>query len=272
MSIVKLKESLEALYERFNDPSHIHPDPLEFVVMFPDTRDREIVALLAACLAYGRVQTILKSVSAILTSIDGTPYDFVISQSPSEFGKIYRNFTHRFTKGRDIAHLMQGIKGILETHGSLYRCFLYHDRPEAETILPPLTGFVEELRRAAGAALPFLLPDPEKGSALKRQNLFLRWMVRKDRVDPGGWDEVAPTKLLYPLDTHIYTFALRAGLTRRKSADLKTALEITEKFRKLNPQDPVKYDFALTRVGILKLDSPISKSFNMIILKDANEK
>ncbi len=256
MSSSRLRESLDVLYHRFNDPSQIHPDPLEFVVTYRDMKDREIVALLAACLAYGRVQTILKSVSSLLAPMEGRPRNFFASQTPGDFTEIYRSFVHRFTKGRDMARLLSGMKNVIEIHGSLYRCFLCHDRPEAQTILPGLTGFVGELRRAAGHSLPFLLPDPGKGSALKRLNLFLRWMVRNDRIDPGGWDAVSPARLLYPLDTHIYAFARRVGFTRRKSADLKAVLEITARFRKLNPMDPVKYDFALARVGILGFDNP----------------
>ncbi len=253
MSSSRLKESLEDLYQQFNNPSRIHPDPLEFVVTYQNVKDREIVALIAACLAYGRVQAILKSVSSLLAPMEGRPRNFLASHTPGDFTEIYRNFVHRFTKGRDVARLLSGMKNVIEIHGSLYRCFLRHDRPEAQTILPGLTGFVGELRRAAGAPLPFLLPDPEKGSALKRLNLFLRWMVRRDRVDPGGWNAISPTRLLYPLDTHIYAFARRVGFTRRKSADLKATLEISARFRKLNPKDPVKYDFALARVGILNM-------------------
>ena len=259
MSRSLLKESLEALYERFNAPEHIHPDPLEFVVRFPDRRDREIVALIASSLAYGRVQTILKSVSTILAPMEERPRDFILSHTPGDFEKIYRNFVHRFTKEKDIAHLMRGIREVFKTHGSLYHCFQRHNSPDADTILLALKGFTDDLRQAAGHPLSFLLPDPEKGSALKRLNLFFRWMVRHDRVDPGGWDKISPARLLVPLDTHIYAFASRHGLTRRKSADLKTVLEITEKFKALNPEDPVKYDFALTRVGILGLDSPYDK-------------
>ena len=101
-----------------------------------------------------------------------------------------------------------------------------------------------------GGSLPFLLPFPEKGSACKRLNLFLRWMVRKDRVDPGGWDGVPASKLIVPLDTHMYGITRGLGFTERKSADLRTAIEATAAFRKIAPRDPVRYDFALTRPGI----------------------
>ena len=95
-----------------------------------------------------------------------------------------------------------------------------------------------------------LLPSPSAGSACKRLNLFLRWMVRQDNVDPGGWDSVSPAKLIIPLDTHMHRIGRRLGLTPRRQADLRTAIEITEGFRGICPSDPVRYDFALTRLGI----------------------
>ncbi len=249
-----LKQRLETLYAKYNAPEHIHPDPLEFVVQFPDKGNREIAGLFAACLAYGRVRTILKSVATVLAPMEGRPREFILTHGPEDFDTIYRQFSHRFTKGGDISALARGVREVLMAHGSLERCFQNHDPTDADTILPALKGFTDELRRNAGHSLSFLLPDPEKGSALKRLNLFLRWMVRHDRVDPGGWDTISPGKLLVPLDTHIHAFALRQGLTRRKHADLMATLEVTEKFKVLTPQDPVKYDFALTRLGILERD------------------
>ncbi|MCJ7774009.1 MAG: DUF2400 domain-containing protein, partial [Desulfobacterales bacterium] len=95
-----------------------------------------------------------------------------------------------------------------------------------------------------------LVAHPQKGSACKRMNLFLRWMVRQDAVDPGGWDDVSPSKLVIPLDTHMYRIGLRLGFTTRKQMDMHTAIEITKGFQKVIPDDPVKYDFSLTRFGI----------------------
>ncbi|MBW2545477.1 MAG: TIGR02757 family protein, partial [Deltaproteobacteria bacterium] len=116
------------------------------------------------------------------------------------------------------------------------------------------------------------VPLPAKGSACKRLNLFLRWMVRRDDVDPGGWDDIPPSKLVIPLDTHMHRICLAFGFTKRKQADMKTALEITDSFRAIVPDDPVRYDFALTRLGIRKDAAPASllnkwehiQSFNVI--------
>ena len=257
MRLLPLREPLETLYSQFNTSVCIHPDPLEFVGKYINAQDREIVALIASCLAYGRVRTILKSVSAILDPLGASPASFIISHTCKNFKEIYENFVHRFTKGSEIAEFLEAIRQILLTHGSLKTCFLTHYQPDTPTVVPALRGFVHDLRHAAGRPPQSLLPNPEKGSAMKRLHLFLRWMIRCDQVDPGDWREISPAKLLYPLDTHIHAFGLRFGLTRRKNANLKTTLEITEAFRTLSPEDPVKYDFALARVGILRLENPI---------------
>ena len=265
MPDTEMKKALDALYERFNAPEHIHPDPLEFVLHYPNPRDREIVGLISSCLAYGRVQTILKSVASLLDPLEGHPHSFILSHSLGDFKRIYRGFVHRFTKGKEVACLFEAIRKTVSEHGSLKNCFLTHYNPKDPTIVPALQGFIAELRHAAGSPPHSLLPDPARGSAMKRCHLFLRWMVRHDRIDPGGWDMISPSRLLYPLDTHIHAFGLRMGLTRRKSADLKTAIEITEGFRGFAPDDPVRYDFALTRIGILKLDSLRDKCFKDIV-------
>ena len=99
-----------------------------------------------------------------------------------------------------------------------------------------------------------LVPIPEKGSAAKRLHLFMRWMIRKDAVDPGGWDDLSPSRLIVPVDVHMHRICTHLAFTQKKQANLKTAVEVTQCFRKIMPQDPVKYDFALTRIGIEQHD------------------
>lgn len=251
MKLLSVKDPLEALYELFDNPEYIHPDPLEFVYRYPQDRDREVAGLVAACLAYGRVQTILKSVSDVLSPMGTSPYAFIISHTLEDFTGIYKGFTHRFTKGDEIAIFLETIRQTLLGFGSLIACFLSHDKPDAPSFQIPLAGFVTSLRRVVKVPPGSLLPDPKKRSAMKRLNLFLRWMVRKDRVDPGTWPGLSPERLIYPLDTHIHAFGLRFYLTRRRSADQKTAMEITDAFKTISASDPVKYDFALSHLGIL---------------------
>ncbi len=261
MDLYFLKETLDTLYTRFNNPAHIHPDPLEFVYHYPANRDREVVALLASSLAYGRVQAILRGVNQVLTPMGDSPTNFILSRTIEDFKKkeLYGEFVYRFTRGEELVCFLSAIRRVLLKYGTLRECFLAHDRDGEATYLTALSGFVLALRGEGGSSLSSLLPDPRKGSAMKRINLFLRWMIRHDAVDPGTWCGLSPARLVIPLDTHLHAFGLRFGLTRRKGADLKTALEITEAFRELSPQDPIRYDFALAHRGILGLDAPVGR-------------
>lgn len=245
---VAQSEMLEELYEVYNRRRFVHPDPLEFLYLYDDVRDCEIVGLIASSLAYGRVAQILRSVRDVLDGI-GSPSAFVRERTAEEIRAALRGFRHRWTTGEDVAALLAGVKRVVEEHGSLEACFVAGLRKDDETVVPALTRFVAALA-ASGASRLELLPDPARGSACKRLHLFLRWMVRRDDVDPGGWERVPTSKLVVPLDTHMHAIARGLGLTTRGQADGRTALEVTAAFRRLNPRDPVKYDFALTRVGI----------------------
>ena len=247
---------MEKLYSVYNDRAYVHPDPLETIYQFDDLGDREIAGLIAACLAYGRVRQILKSVSFALEAITPKPFDQIKAASPKSLKKHFANFKHRFADGENISSLILGIKGVVAKHGSLYHCFLNGLKPKDETVIPALDFFVKELTKNGGADAGHLIPWPEKGSACKRLNLFLRWMVRKDRVDPGGWAEIPTSMLVIPLDTHMHRISIAMGLTHRRQASMRTALEITAAFKTISPDDPVKYDFALTRLGIRDGNDP----------------
>jgi len=243
------KERLEALYSEYNRRCYVHPDPLEFLYGFHDPLDVEVVGFIASSLAYGNVKQILRSVSLVLNRVGPRPSAFLLDAPFDRIVGTFSDFKHRFTTGQDLSRLLWGVRRILEKHGSLQTCFMSGLRSGDPTVIPALSAFV-------GNVFPegcdFLIPTPDRGSACKRLNLFLRWMVRRDDVDPGGWDGVPPSKLLVPLDTHMHRIAMTLGLTKRKQADLRTAMEITEAFRKLSPSDPVRYDFVLTRFGIRK--------------------
>ena len=146
--------------------------------------------------------------------------------------------------------MLWGLKKVLEEYGSLHDAFIEVLDEEEDTLLPALSRFTDLLRKHGPMTRNSLLPSPEKGSACKRLNLFLRWMVREDNVDPGGWGRVPRAKLIVPLDTHMHRIGRMLQLTGRKQADMRTAMEITHAFRKIVPDDPVRYDFVLTRLGI----------------------
>ena len=243
-------EALERFYTTYNHRRFVHPDPLEFLYDYDDPLDREIVGLVASSLAYGRVGQILKSVSSVL-SLMPSPRLYLKKATRSSLSKAFFSFKHRFTTGDELSSLLWGIKGVIEKRGSLRKCFEEGLGGEDETLLPALHLFVSVVKREGGiGSYNSLLPSPCKGSACKRLNLFLRWMVRRDRVDPGDWRGVPPEKLFVPLDTHMHRLGLALGLTGRRQADLRTALEITDRFRKISPADPVRFDFALTRLGM----------------------
>jgi len=272
MSPLILKETLEHLYGKYNKREFVHPDPLEFLYLYEDPLDREIVGLIASSLAYGRVFQILRSVSNVLEKMAPSPSRFIEESSMESLLRAFSGFKHRFTTGDEIAAMLFGIKNVITKHDSLHTCFKTGFINNGESILPALTEFVKELSRSFNHRSSSLVPLPAKGSACKRLNLFLRWMVRRDDVDPGGWDDIPPSKLVIPLDTHMHRICLALGFTKRKQADMKTALEITDAFRKIAPYDPVRYDFALTRLGIRKDAAPASplnkwehiQSFNVI--------
>ncbi len=246
----RLKEGLEALYLRYNRRELVYPDPLIFLYDYPDSRDREVVGLISSCLAYGRVQQILKNVSWVLERLSPHPAVFLEGASPGELEGLVDGFRHRFTSQEELALLLKGIRGVLREWGSLRQGFLSGLEDKDGDLVPALGRFVCLLAEKAGGRPPSLLPHPEKGSACKRLHLFLRWMVRRDSVDPGGWEEVGAHRLIVPLDTHMHTISLGLGLTRRRQGDIRTAREVTEAFARMSPRDPVKYDFVLTRWGI----------------------
>lgn len=245
----KLRPVLEEAYLKYNDRKLVDPDPLQFLYNYENLPDREIVGLISSCLAYGRVQQICASVSCVLGRLPDIRHD-VLKTSKSDLLAMFEGFKHRFTSGDDIAMMLFGVRRILESYGSLQNCFLEGCHDTHENIIPAMEHFVNRITDAAGGKICYLLPSPSDGSACKRLNLYLKWMVRYDNVDPGGWNDVSPSKLIIPVDIHIHRICTTLGFTSRKTADLKTALEITDAFRKIAPDDPVKYDFALTRMGM----------------------
>jgi len=243
----QLRETLDSLYARLNRQSYVSPDPLEVVYRYDDPRDREVVGLIAACLAYGRVAQILRNLYALLDALGPAPADLIRREGADAVAR-FPQFRHRWTDATEMAAFLGGISTALQRHGSLEACFLAHHAGSDAHVLPALSGFTQELR---GSGAPnSLLSAPEKNSACKRLHLYLRWMIRRDEVDPGCWSGVSPAVLLIPLDTHMHRIARGLSLTRRNQANLATVIEVTRGFRAINPADPLKYDFALTRLGI----------------------
>ena len=244
--LVRLKPFLDGLYFVYNRRELIHPDPLLFLYRYDDPLDREIAGLVASSLAYGRVAQILGSISRVLDPLGPRPHRFLIDH-PKAPERLLEGFKHRFTTAGEMVGLLANAARAQREHGSL-EGLLRHCLERSHDLLSALDGFSDVLSPER-RGFP-LLAAPRDGSACKRLFLLLKWMVRRDDVDPGGWNVVAPRDLIMPTDTHIHAIALKLGLTKRKQADLVTALEITERFREVAPDDPTRYDFVLSRFGI----------------------
>lgn len=245
----RLRYALDALYDTYNRRRFVHPDPLEYLYLYDDAGDREIVALVASGLAYGRVMQILRGVRGVLDRMGSSPRTFLARTPPGELAEVFGGFRHRWTTGGEVADLLAGARRIIERYGSLGRCFAGHLRPEHDSVLPALAGFAEEVRVGGRNSL---LPCVTAGGACKRLHLMLRWLVRRDEVDPGGWEGVSPALLIVPMDTHMHQVGVSLGLCGPGQTGGRAALAITEAFRAIQPLDPVRYDFALTRLGIRK--------------------
>lgn len=260
ISDAECKKRVEYIYDRYTLRSLVHPDPLEVLYRYPDVRDREIAGLIASSLAYGRVNQILKSVDRVLTPMGNSPWKFVVSGNSDEWQSIYCDFKHRFTSSTELLSVLTGIQRTLRVFGSLDQAMEY-SVSKKDSFLEGLSFFVNLIK---GESKNSMLPSPLRGSACKRLMLYLRWMVRVDSVDPGGWSSLKNSDLIVPIDTHMHNISRRLGFTDRKNGDMKTAVEVTNVFKVIAPEDPVKYDFALTRFGI-RDDMRLEDLFNFCI-------
>ena len=255
----QIRDVLEKLYIRYNRRELISPDPLQFLYRYSNPADIEITAFLASALAYGRVQQIEKSLNNLLGRMGESPSGFVINFD-NDKRQTLKDFKHRFTNGDDISDLLTLLQTIINRCGSIEQYFVLGYNPGERNIIPALSNFCNSLLdiHAAGGkgqparGLKYLLVSPDGGSACKRLNLFLRWMVRDDDVDTGLWKSIEKASLIVPVDVHMGRLCKILGLYDRKTVSLSAAAKITESFAEIEPADPVKYDFALSRIGILE--------------------
>ena len=251
----QIKDVLEKLYARYNHKKFIPPDPLQFVYKYHRKTDMEIAALLASALAYGRVAQIEKSLTDLFGRMGDSPFEYVQNFGTDQREHL-KNFKHRFATGDNLSDLLVSIQGVLSEFGSIEELFMRGVDSNDRNIVPALSRFHNSLTKGHNDQpqpnLKHLLADPAKGSACKRLNLFLRWMVRDDDVDAGLWKSIDKTKLVVPVDVHMARLCRILGFYDRKGVSLSAALEITDSFRQIASADPVKYDFALSRIGIIE--------------------
>ena len=260
---MSLKYHLDRFLDEFPRERHLENDPVQYVRLYDNAADREIVGLIASALAYGNVKIVLRTVKTALGYLGPTPSKAIASFDPKSDSRFLRGFYHRFNTSRDLAVMFWIIRRTLEEYGSLERAFASGLEKSAENIEEALNHFSGvllgfgheqfyprgELKKRVGVR--FFFPSPSQGCACKRMNLYLRWMVRpEDGIDCGVWSRVAPKQLVIPLDTHIARISGYIGLTAMRTPGWAMALDVTRSLRRLHGDDPLRYDFALCHLGI----------------------
>lgn len=254
-----LRTQIDAIYRKYHSPGYLSIDPLVCVRRFKKPHHQEIVGLLAASLSYGKVENIIGAVNAICSVLTDNPPDFISSTSLDDKKRRLKSFYYRFNTGDDIAVLLEVIRSIIDDHGSIQVLFCNGFNENNHDFKLAIHSFVSSIHhyadRIVGCAMPrsfaYLIPSPLSGSACKRLNMYLRWMIRKDDgIDLGVWNSISPKHLMMPVDTHVANIARHFRLTSRKSADWKMVEQITARLREICPEDPIKYDFSLCRFGM----------------------
>jgi len=246
---VDLKARLDALVAETDVVTRREADPVGFVHRYDAPEDQEVVGLVAATLAFGNVVAIRRSVERVLEALGPSP-STRIRIGEKRLGRRLEGFVHRVYRGPHVARMLANAARLQRAGGI---GVVMTEEVEAHGLREGLARVADRLRGGdAERGLRHLVPDPRAGSACKRLLLYLRWMVRPaDEVDLGLWG-IAPSALVMPLDTHVHRIARNLGLTARGDASWRTAEEVTARLREYDPEDPVKYDFALCHLGMSK--------------------
>ena len=256
----ELGSRLDDLYRTFDHVTSA-TDPVHIVRRYEAPEDREVVGFCAAALAFGRVASVLQSIESLVAVMGPRPADFVRSFDPGAHRARIDPLVHRWIRGRDLVALLMILQRMLRDAGSIERFFVAGDDRSAADVGPALDVFSTralqtDLKAAYGRTpkrpgVCYFFPRPSAGSACKRLNLFLRWMVRRDAIDLGVWTHVSPARLIIPLDTHVIRLGRCLRLTRYASPGWKMAAEITAALRVIDPADPVRYDFSVCHLGMM---------------------
>ena len=253
MDRASLHALLEAAYDRYNTPAFIEDDPVGIPHLFDHKEDIEIAGFLTALIAWGRRALIIRNAQALMARMDMAPHDFVVGASAAELRRL-AGFVHRTFNEQDATALVLALRRVYAESGGLEGIFSQSLRPEDPHVFPALCAARSQL-----LALPDFparsqkhLANPASGSSAKRINMYLRWMVRRDRrgVDFGLWQGIGMNQLICPLDVHTGNVARTLGLLSRTQNDWKAALELTDALRSFCPEDPVRYDFSLFGLGV----------------------
>lgn len=248
----ELKDFLEEKVKLYNNHNFIDTDPIQIPHRFSQKKDIEISAFLTATLAWGNRKMIINKANELMHCMDDSPYEFILNFNLNELRSI-QNFKHRTFNSIDLEFYLLSLQHIYKHLGGLEKTF-YFESSHSDSYFSIMNFRKEFLSVVHQSRSEKHLSNPEKGSAAKRINMFLRWMVRKDKqgVDFGIWKNIKPSQLVCPLDTHSGNVARKLGLIRRKQNDWKTAMELNLNLKQLDPKDPVKYDFALFGLGVFE--------------------
>lgn len=245
-----LKSLLDFFANKYNDSSFIVDDPICIPHSYSLKQDIEITAFWTAILAWGQRKTIINKSKELFNMMDNRPYDFILNHKPADL-KPFEKFKHRTFQPDDTLYFIEFLKHHYTEHRSLESAFI-------DTSISGVEAGLNHFRKYFFAAEDHLrrtekhISAPSKKSTCKRLCMFLRWMVRKDDagVDFGIWNQIRPAELFIPLDVHVDRVARKFKLLDRKQRDWRSVVELTENLRKIDPQDPVKYDFALFGYGV----------------------
>jgi uncharacterized protein (TIGR02757 family) len=260
LTMKHLKNTLERFYREFDFDGRLRHDPLEFPRRYSEPEDAETAGFISSCLSYGRVTLFRPVIEQILEPCGRHPAQFLSEFDPKSQGRIFRGIRYRFNREEDIICLLYLTGSVIRKWGSLRELFYSRFSIKEKDTGSAIQGFFEEFlsldtsrvygRNIKPKGLLHFFPLPAAGSACKRMNLFLRWMVRRRDIDLGLWKRIPPSRLTIPLDTHITRISRCLGLTERSDSCWKTAREITESLKKFDSRDPLKFDFALCHQGI----------------------
>lgn len=244
----ELKSFLDEKYHQYNLENFIEHDPIKIPHQFSKKEDIEIAAFLSATIAWGNRKTIINNATKMMELMDNAPHDFILNSTLNDL-KAFNDFKHRTFNSDDLSYFILALSNLYRKHEGLEASFKGTNAKEGIINFRKLFFELEHPSRTQKH-----VSNPEKGSSAKRLNMFLRWMVRQDEfgVDFGLWKVLSPSQLYLPLDVHTGNVSRKLGLLQRKQNDWKSVNEITEELRKLDPQDPIKYDFALFGLGVFE--------------------
>jgi uncharacterized protein (TIGR02757 family) len=251
----KLKDFLDRKVEEYNQPSFIEHDPISIPHLFSKKQDIEIAAFFASIFAWGNRTIIINKSKSLLRLMENVPYDFIMNHKETDL-KTFLQFKHRTFNPTDLLYFISFLKHHYQQSKTLESAFTKWMQPKDETIQKALAGFHDYFFSLQDAPLRTKkhIATPNRNSTCKRLNMFLRWMVRKDKcgVDFGIWNKISPAQLICPIDVHVGRVAHRFRLIKRKQIDWQTALQLTSQLKKFDPEDPVRYDFALFGLGVVE--------------------